>query len=235
MYPMIVLLVMLGIFLLILIEAVPRIASVFSRLRMQLPLPTRILIAMSNLLLTYPLEIAGVTILLIAGVIWMFRQHRAFVLSLLYPLPVISTLMLNIDLTQFSRNMALLLSSGVPITDALELSEASVLRLDLARAIHTAHAKVMAGEDLSAALKKKKHLFPGVMVKIIEAGEQSGTLDKSMQDIAEYFDYRVTNSLKTLTTVLEPVMLVIVGAVVGTMMLSIIGPIYNLIGQVSPH
>ena len=70
------------------------------------------------------------------------------------------------------------------------------------------------------------------MIKIIEAGEKSGTLDNSLKDISEYLDYQVANSLKTLTVLMEPVMLVLVGIIVGGMMMAIIAPIYNLIGQV---
>ncbi len=70
------------------------------------------------------------------------------------------------------------------------------------------------------------------MIKLVEAGEKTGTLDKSLQDISEYFDYEVSNTLKTLTTLIEPIMLVLVGIVVGGMMLAIIAPIYGLISQI---
>lgn len=73
------------------------------------------------------------------------------------------------------------------------------------------------------------------MVKIIESGEKTGTLDKSMQDISEYLDYNVVNDLKTVTTLLEPIILVLVGIFLGAMMLAIIAPIYNLIGQINAH
>ena len=89
-----------------------------------------------------------------------------------------------------------------------------------------------AGKKLSEAFKGKKTVFPGIVIKIIEAGEKTGTLDKSMEEIAEYMDYQVTSSLKTVVSLLEPLMLVFVGLLVGGMMMSIIGPIYGLISQV---
>lgn len=235
MYPAVVVVVMLGIFLLILVEAIPRIATVFTNLHMQLPLPTRILISLSNILLHDTLFVVGGTIILISILLLLIKKRPAWALSIFYKLPIVSDLILQIDLTQFSRNVSLLLHSGVTITSALELSSSSVVRPDVAHAIAYAHARVSSGEDLSSALKKYKRLFPSVMVKIIEAGEQTGTLDTSLQDICEFLEYKVTNSLKTLTTLLEPILLVVVGIVVGSLMLSIIGPIYNLIGQVSPH
>jgi type IV pilus assembly protein PilC len=125
-----------------------------------------------------------------------------------------------------------LLSSGITITSALELSENVVLRTDISKSIVYAKETIMSGKKLSEAFKQRKSIFPGIIIKIIEAGEKTGTLDKSMQDIAEYMDYEVTNTLKTVTTLLEPLMLVFVGFLVGGMMMSIIAPIYGLISQV---
>ena len=92
---------------------------------------------------------------------------------------------------------------------------------------------VLAGSELSEGLKAAKNIFPNIMIKITEAGEKSGSLDKSMLDVSEYLDYQVGNTLKSLTTLLEPLMLIVVGVLVGGMMLSIIAPIYGLIGQVA--
>ena len=81
-------------------------------------------------------------------------------------------------------------------------------------------------------LQVKKNIFPGIVIKIIEAGEKTGTLDNSMQEIGEYMDYQVNSTLKTLISLLEPLMLIAVGLLVGGMMMSIIAPIYGLISQV---
>ena len=88
------------------------------------------------------------------------------------------------------------------------------------------------GKPLSEGFRLGKGYIPAIAIKLVEAGEHTGSLDKSMQEISEYFDYEVTQNLKTLTALLEPIMLVFVGLVVGGMMLAIIGPIYGLIGQV---
>jgi type II secretory pathway component PulF len=129
--------------------------------------------------------------------------------------------------------MYLLLSSGITITNALDLSIQVVRRKDIEAAIKYAEDTVLGGKNLSQGFKNQKKIFSSIIIKIVEAGEKTGTLDKSMQDISEQQDYRVTNSLKNLTTLLEPVMLVVVGLLVGGVMLSIIAPIYGLIGQVS--
>ena len=136
-------------------------------------------------------------------------------------------------MTRFSRNLSLLLNSGVPITNALELSQETVINGDIHKAVIKSREIILAGGKLSEGLKNTKRGIPTLMLKIIEAGEKSGTLDKSMQDISEYMDYNVTNNLKTITTMLEPIILVIVGVFIGGIMMSIIAPIYNLIGQIN--
>ena len=129
--------------------------------------------------------------------------------------------------------MYLLLNAGIPIAAALELAQEVVVKQEVSKAVVHSKELVLAGSELSDGLKAAKDVFPNIMIKITEAGEKSGSLDKSMLDISEYLDYQVANTLKTLTTLLEPIMLVFVGVLVGGMMLAIIAPIYGLIGQVT--
>ena len=112
------------------------------------------------------------------------------------------------------------------------MTQEVVAKKEMQMAIKHAKETVFAGKKLSQGLKDNKRLIPSIMIKIIEAGERTGTLDKSMQDVAEYLDYEVSNSLKTLTALIEPLLLVIVGVMVGGMMMAIISPIYGLVGQI---
>ena len=91
---------------------------------------------------------------------------------------------------------------------------------------------VIGGKKRAEWFEVKKKVFPSIAIRITEAGERSGTLDKSMVDISEFLDYQVAGRLKTVTALLEPILLVVIGALVGGMMLAIIAPIYGLIGQV---
>ena len=94
---------------------------------------------------------------------------------------------------------------------------------------------ILGGKTFSDGLRTAKGYIPTIMIKLVETGEKTGSLDKSLADISEYFDYQVSTTLKTLTALLEPIMLVVIGVMVGGMMISIIAPIYGLISQVSPH
>jgi type II secretory pathway component PulF len=92
---------------------------------------------------------------------------------------------------------------------------------------------VLSGKRVSEGLRAGKGIIPVLTIKIIEAGEKTGSLDKSLKEISEYMDYQVSRTLDTLTSLLEPIMLIFIGLVVGGMMLSIIGPIYGLISQIA--
>lgn len=234
-YPILIFFVFIAVFLMILLVVIPKVATVFLQLRVKLPLPTKVLIATSSFLLTYPIPVIVGTILIIGGTIYAFRAYKQAILSKFFMLPLISVLVKEIDLARFARSMYLLLSAGITINTALELTQDIVQRQDIAEAITYAKDTVMSGKELSTGFKEKNKVFPLIMIKIIEAGEKTGTLDKSMQDISEHMEYEVDNTLKAVMTIVEPLILVVVGGLVGAMMLSIIAPMYSIIGQVGAH
>lgn len=232
MYPAFILVVFVGVLLMILVVVVPKISSVFSRLRVTLPLPTRILITISNALVNHTAAVlAGVAIGVVVVYV-LYKKQRTMLFQFLFSLPLVTTLVEEIDITRFARSLHLLLSSGLPITAALDLAKDVVNKKKTSDVIANSREMVFAGKPLSEGFRAAKGYIPSIMIKLMESGEKTGTLDKSMQDISEYFDYQVSNTLKTLTALLEPVLLVFVGIAVGGMMLAIIAPIYGLIGQV---
>lgn len=231
-YPIFIMVVFIGLMLMILTVVVPKISTVFSRLKVELPLPTKILIFLSNMLMQYTIPIVIGAILLIIGFIFLYRRNKRELMRAFFSLPLISRLAREIDITRFTRSLYLLLSAGIPITTALELTEDVVVKREVGAAIKHAKELVSSGKKLSEGFKDSKNIFPSIMIKITEAGEKSGSLDKSMQDASEFLDYQVTGTLKTVTALLEPVMLVFVGILIGGMMLAIIAPIYGLVGQV---
>lgn len=231
-YPLFIVIVFMGVLLMILFVVVPKISTVFLHLNIELPLPTKILIFLSNLLVKQTIPVAAVACLLLVIFIILYKTQRTLVLSALFSLPFISSLTRTIDLARFSRGLYLLLNAGIPITAALALASEIVARRDVSRAITASKDMVLSGKRLSDGFKVAKNIFPSIMIKITEAGEKSGSLDRSMLDASEYLDYEVTTTLRTFTSLLEPIMLVVVGVLVGGMMLAIISPIYGIIGQV---
>lgn len=231
-YPGLIMTLFVGVLVMILTVVVPRISSVFSRLRVELPLPTKVLIWASNLLLNNTALIIIGLVVVVAGGIILYKNQRQLVLGLVFGVPGVSGLVRQIDWARFSRSLYLLLSSGLPITVALNLAADVVMDGRIGKVISKCREMVIAGKKVSDGLRWGKKLVPHLMIKLVEAGERTGTLDRSMQEISEHLDYEVGNSLKALTAILEPVLLVVVGISVGGMMLAIIAPIYGLIGQV---
>jgi type II secretory pathway component PulF len=232
MYPSIIFTVMVGVMLMILIVVIPKISQVFIRLRVTLPLPTKIMIYSSDFLLTkYYFVIFGIVVIVLI-IVFLYKEERQLMTSMLVSLPFISPLAKKIDLTRFCRSLFLLLSSGLPISTALEYSQEVVTNNQIRRLIQNGREMLTSGKQFSSGLKTRQNVIPGMMVKLIEVGEKSGTLDKSMKDISEFMDYQVSKDLKTITTLIEPIMLIVVAVAVGTMMISIIGPIYGMISQV---
>lgn len=231
-YPVFILAVFIGVLLMILVVVVPKISVVFKRMNVELPLPTKILIFLSDALIQHTF----ILILVIAGILsllmLLYKKNKRILLSIFFSTPYISTLVREIDLTRFSRSLYMLLGAGIPITAALEFCQEVVMKKEVTKSIIHAKECVISGKKLSEGLKDNKKVFPNIMIKIVEAGEKTGSLDKSMQDCSDYLDYQVSNTLKLVTILMEPLMLVFVGVMVGGMMLAIIAPIYGLVAQV---
>ena len=231
-YPLFIVFVFLAVLLMILIVVVPKISSVFSRLNVNLPLPTKILIFISNALLSQTIPvIVGLAIFSLLT-FFIYKKQKKLLFNIIFKFPILSALAKDVDLTRFSRSFYFLLNAGIPITSALELTENVVVSRDVEKGVRLAKEAVASGRKLSEGFKDNKKVFPGIVIRITQAGERSGSLDKSMAEISEFLDYQVSTKLKTTTSLLEPILLVAIGALVGGMMLAIIAPIYGLIGQV---
>ncbi len=232
MYPFFIVVLFTGVFLMILLFVVPKISSVFMSLNMDLPWPTRALIFLSDLMTKQTVPFVGISGAILAVFSFIYLTQKKILTDFIYSLPGISQMVIQIDLVRFTRSLAMLYGSGITITSALELSEGLVMNSQVERMINAGKLTIMSGRKLSDVLKMNKKIVPNIMIKIIETGEKSGSLEESFKEVSDYLDYQVTRSLKTLTAMIEPIMLVVVGGLVGGMMLSIIAPIYGLISQV---
>jgi type IV pilus assembly protein PilC len=231
-YPMFIVGVFFAVLLMILIVVVPKISTVFSRMNVTLPLPTKIMIYMSDALLKNTFPVVSGVIVFCVLMVFLFKKQKKLLVNLFVKLPVISSLTRDIDLTKFSRNFYLLLNAGIPITSALDLTENVVVNRDVEAGLKKAKELVISGKKLSEGFKNNRKIFPSIMIRITEAGERSGSLEKSLAEVADFLDNQVSAKLKTTTALLEPVLLVVIALLVGGMMIAIIAPIYSMIGQV---
>jgi len=231
-YPAFIMVIFTVVLIGMLYGIVPKIGGVFRSLRISLPLATRVLLFMSDFLINNTIVTIVTAIIIVGLSIIIYKKKKSTILRIIFGLPLLGGLVRDIDLTRFTRSMSLLLLSGIPITSALELTRDVVSKPQVREAIDEGYQAILQGGRLSEGLGKKGKLFPGILKKMIEVGEKSGSLDKSLQEASEFLDYQTSKKIKTLTTLLEPIMLVLVAGLVGGMMLAIVAPIYGLISSI---
>ena len=233
-YPAFIGVIFTGIVIMMLTFVIPRIAKVFTSMNVNMPVVTRAMIAASDYFVAHWILVSVAAI--VAGVlVWtVISLNRQAVIRMLLSMPGLTRLGTNIDLMQFTRSFALLAHAGVPLDEAVTLSKRVVRKKQIIRVIERMEHNIGSGKSLAYGLRDTKTVLPPIMARSLETAETSGTLEQTLQNLAEYFDEQVADSLKTASSMIEPVMIVIIGLLVGSLMVTIIAPIYNLISQVNP-
>ena len=152
--------------------------------------------------------------------------HRMFL-----SIPLIGNIARQVSIARFSRNLSLLLSAGISLHEALTIASNAATNVVYQNAIKKVAVPVMQGEGLAAGLLAHPSLFPGFFVRIVSVGERSGKLDEALAFIASFYDQEVEATTQNLTTLLEPLLLVVVAIFVGGFALAVITPIYEITGQ----
>jgi type IV pilus assembly protein PilC len=234
-YPVGVLTVAGGVIILLLWKVVPIFATLFAGLGVTLPLPTKIVIGMSNLIGSY-FGLIG----LVAGAavifglkLWYGTPQGRFVLdSVILKLPVLGLLMRKIAVARFTRTLGTLISSGVPILEGLDITAKTAGNAVVERALNSVRKALEEGKSLTEPLKDSA-VFPGMVTQMIAVGEQTGAMDAMLSKIADFYEEEVDAAVKDLLTALEPVMIVFLGVVVGGVVISMYLPLFTLIGKLS--
>ena len=234
-YPVAVLVVAAGVITLLLWKVVPIFATLFLGLGVNLPLPTRIVIAMSN----FVGSIFGFMILvfLVGAVIGLKVWYgtpagRMAIDRVLLKLPLIGILLRKIAVARFTRTLGTLISSGVPILEGLEITARTAGNAVIEKALMEVRKGLEAGRNLADPLKETD-VFPGMVTQMIGVGEQTGAMDAMLQKIADFYEDEVDAAVKDLLSALEPMMIVFLGVVVGGIVISMYLPLFSLIGQLS--
>jgi type II secretory pathway component PulF len=232
MYPAVIVVAMMGNGLVMTIFVLPRIAEVFLKFSFPLPLPTRIVLGIGNFVgHNIALTLGGIaTAVVVLGLMFYINKTRTLLFNLLQKLPVVSKVVKQIDIARFARTLSTLLRSGVSITSALDVTADALTSANLKKEAKKFSQGIEKGETLSQVLTKDVNLFPPIMVQTIKAGEKTGTLDQILEEMAIFYENEVDYSLKRATALLEPVLMLIIGVVVGIMVIVMIAPIYGIIG-----
>ena len=231
MYPAVIVFAMIGNGILMAVFVLPRLASAFLKLEVPLPVYTRILLNAGQFFgNNVPLVIGFVILSVIAvAMLFVIRPTRVFIIKALSKAPVVKGVVRQIDVARFSRTLSTLLKSGVPIIESLDVSAESITSPKMKSFAKSFSEKVAKGESLSEVLATNKNVFPSVMTQTIRAGEQSGSMEVVLEEVAEFYEKEVDFSLKRLTSLIEPVLMLLIGVVVGVMVIMMIAPIYSII------
>jgi len=236
-YPCAVLGIAGGVIILLLWKVVPIFTQLFNGLGVDLPLPTRIVIGLSNFVgSVYGLIIAAFFVGgLFALKSWYGTpQGRMAIDTIILKIPLIGPLMRKIAVARFTRTLGTLISSGVPILEGLDITARTSGNAVVERAISQTRKAVEAGRSLVDPLKDTG-VFPGMVTQMIGVGEQTGAMDAMLQKIADFYEDEVDAAVKDLLTAMEPIMIVVLGVVVGGIVISMYLPLFSLIGKLAGH
>jgi type IV pilus assembly protein PilC len=226
-----------GVIILLLWKVVPIFTDLFNGLGVDLPLPTRIVIGMSNFVGSiYGLLIGAV---FVGGVFAMKAwyktpQGRMALDTVVLKLPLVGVLLRKIAVARFTRTLGTLISSGVPILEGLDITARTSGNAVIEKAITQTRKAVEAGRSLVEPLKETS-VFPGMVTQMIGVGEQTGAMDAMLQKIADFYEDEVDAAVKDLLTAMEPIMIVVLGVVVGGIVISMYLPLFSLIGKLASH
>lgn len=233
-YPAVIVVAMITVGVAMMYFVVPRLVEIFEGFDVELPLPTRMLIFVSNAFQNYwALLLLGTGLLgTLAVVLVRMPPVRAKIFHWLLLTPVVGPIMRDVNLARFTRNLGSLLSSGVSYLKALEVLGENTPHPSYARAITEARSHVKQGRELSTYLAELPRLFPPIVVNVLKVGEKTGTLDQVLAETALFYESEVDQTMKNLTSVMEPVLMVLVGLAVGALAVSVISPIYDLVNVI---
>ncbi|MDQ5900511.1 MAG: Type secretion system family protein [Patescibacteria group bacterium] len=234
MYPIIVVVMMVGVMTVMMIFVIPQLSGLYENLDIELPLPTQIVVGISNITIKFwPFMLAGT-----AGLIYYIKRWRKtesgrkITDTLLLKTPIFGKLIMQSVMVEFSRTFGLLVGTGSLVVESLNQSADVVGNVVYRQAILELSQKVEKGVTIGDAMLSDP-LFPPIIVEMVKIGEQTGKLDDSLMRVSEYFEREVEQTIKGLTTAMEPAIMVLLAVGVGFLIISIITPIYNLINQIA--
>ena len=233
-YPIIVLTAVTGLVILLMTFVFPRFSIIFEKANVPLPLPTRIVMAVSHLLVhdwIYLIAILAVIIVLFQ----IFKKTdtgRHVVDNLKLKIPVFGKLILKINLSRFSHYLGTLIKAGIDITQALRIVEKVIGNVILSDIIRVVRARVQAGEFMSDTLKEYPQ-FPPLVVRMISIGETSGNLEETLGKVSSYYDREVPVTIKKVFAIFEPLVIVFLASIVLLMALSMFLPLYQMMGVIA--
>jgi type IV pilus assembly protein PilC len=229
-YPIVVLTLVLGILMAMLLFIVPVFKKMYTELGGKLPPATRVLITLSNIAIhAMPLVIIGVIAIIYGYRRWVrTTAGKAMRDRILLRVPIFGSLVRKTAMARFASTLSTLLKSGVPVLESLEITADSVSNAVVADGVHAISEGAKRGEPLTRPLQNHP-VFPPMVTQMMSVGEETGALDSLLQKVADFFEAEVQRTVDSLTSLLEPLLIVVLGSAVGAMVISLYLPMFDII------
>jgi len=233
-YPAVIIIAMIGIGILMMVTVVPQLKATFEDLGVDLPLTTQFIILLSDFLQVY----WWLVIISLPAAAFGFKKAIAtpvgkkFFSLFLLRMPVIKGLTLKINNANFSRTLSSLIEGGVPILQALKITSDVVGNEFYKKSILESSDAVKKGDNLYAALQRYPKLYTPLLLEMVEVGEEAGKLSELLVRVAEFYEGEVSDTTKNLSSIIEPVLMIVIGGVVGFFAVSVMQPIYGIVGNI---
>lgn len=234
-YPVVVLVIALGVTYFLLTGIVPQFATILDQLGGDLPVITQVLVAISDFLLNQWWLLFGIIGLLIAGFIFYYRTNhgRHVIDRLSLRLPVFGPLVQKSAIASFSNTFGLLLRSGVNIIESIDITKGTAGNIIVEDVLEETKEAVQRGEQISNTLTRYPNVFPPLVSSMIAIGEETGAVDSMLEKIAQFYEREVDEAVSSLTAALEPMLIVFLGVIVGFIVAGMFLPMFSIIGTLS--
>jgi len=229
-YPIVILIATVGIVILMFVYVIPSVMSIFEDMNIALPLTTKILIAISKTVTNHGVLVALTAIITGVALTFFSRTEKGKKVNhfLILRLWIIGPIAKKINLARFSRTLSSLLKTDIPVIDSFEITSTILNNVYYKRACHNASEQLAKGAAINIILRKTPNLFPPLVTQMVLVGEKSGTLDELLSELANFYEEEVSDITKNLSSIIEPILIVFLGGVVGLIAYAIISPIYTL-------
>ena len=233
-YPGIVITVAVGIVVAIMVFVIPTFAELFSNMNATLPLPTRMVMGLSDLMAAYiGYAVIGLIALVIAGQRYYATESGHLRIDgLTMKVPIMGAVIKKIIIARFARTLGTLLSSGNSILEAMEITALTAGNMVVQNVLMEARKQIQEGKPLAEPIKQAD-IFPPMVIQMVSVGEQTGELDQMLQKMADFYEEEADTAIADFLTLIEPVMIVFLGGIIGGIVISMYLPIFSLIGKLA--
>ncbi len=233
-YPAVILIAMIGIGISMMIFVMPKLISVFEEMQIELPLTTRLVIGLSEALNNHLFISLGGGALLAAALVWIFRSgpgQKVFQ-AVLLKTPIFGGISKKVNSARLAGILSSLVKSGVPIVKSLKITGQTLKNRYFRESLQASSEKIQKGESLSQTLAGYENLYPPMVIQMIKVGEETGTLSEILEKLAEFYEEEISNITKNLSSIIEPILMILIGAAVGFFAISMLTPMYSLMGGI---